>query len=94
VDEDFGGGRGQGGPEACNVSEMKEGSFGDVIGMGEEREGVVKDDTEVADLGGGCDDGAIDIERDGLGRAGEGVRADDEYFRFVAVKFEKILLHL
>jgi len=61
--------------------------------MGEEREGGVKDDAEVADLGGGGDDGAINIERDGLCGAGEGVRADDEYFRFVAVEFDKVLLH-
>jgi len=81
VDEDFSGGSEQGGPEACNVPQMKEGSFGDVVDMGEEREGGVKDDAEVADLSGGGDDGAIDIERDGLGRAGEGVRADDEYFK-------------
>ena len=39
---------------------MEEGSFGDVVGVGSEREGGVKDDSEVADLGGGRDDGAID----------------------------------
>jgi len=44
------------------------------------------DDAEVADLGGGGDDGAIDIEREGLGGAAEGVRC-------VAVEFEKVLLH-
>jgi len=82
--------RGQGGPEACNVPQMKEGSFGDVVGVGEEREGGVKDDAEVVDLGGGGEDGAIDIEREGLGRAGEGVRAEDEYFRFVRVEFVNV----
>ena len=41
---------------------MEEGSFGDVVGVGSEREGGVKDDSEVADLGGGGDDGAIDVE--------------------------------
>ena len=46
---------------------MEEGSFGDVVGVGSEREGGVKDDSEVADLGGGGDDGAIDVEREGLG---------------------------
>jgi len=54
VDEDFGGVRGQGGPEVCNVPEMRKGCFGDV---GEEREGGVEDDAEVADLGGGSDNG-------------------------------------
>ena len=52
MDEDFGGGRGQGGPEACNVTEVKEGSFGDVVGVGEEREGGVEKDAKVADLEG------------------------------------------
>jgi len=93
VDEDYSGGRGQGGPEACNVPQMKEGCFCDMVGMGEEREGGVENDAEVADLGGRIDDGAIDIEREGLGGAGEGVMADDEYFRLVAVEFQKALLH-
>ena len=34
MDENFGGGRGQGVPEACNGPEVKEGSFGDVVGVG------------------------------------------------------------
>jgi len=34
MDEDFSGGRRQGGPEVCNVPEVKEGSFGHVVGVG------------------------------------------------------------
>ena len=34
MDKNLGGGKGQGGPEACNVREVEEGSFGDVIGVG------------------------------------------------------------
>ena len=34
---------------------MEEGSFCDLVGMGYEREGGVKDDSKVADLGGGGD---------------------------------------
>ena len=64
-----------------------------MVGVGSEREGVVEDDSEVADLGGGGDDGANDVEREGLGWAGEVFWADYEYFWFIAVEFEKILLH-
>ena len=67
MDENFGGGRVQGRPEACNVPEVKEGSFGDVVGVGQEREGGVEDNSEVADLGGRGSVGAIDGEREGLG---------------------------
>jgi len=33
------------------------------------------------------------IKMEGPGWAGEGVRADAEYFRLIAVEFEKVLLH-
>ena len=36
MDSNFGGGKGQGGLEACNVLEVKEGSFGDVESESEE----------------------------------------------------------
>jgi len=60
MDENVSGGRGQGGPEACNVPGVKEGSFGDLVG---ERQGGVEDDTKVSDLDTGGDDGAINVER-------------------------------
>ena len=59
---------------------MKEGSFGDVICVGEEGEGGIEDETEVADLGGGGDNGAVDGEGEVLSRAGEGFGADDDEF--------------
>ena len=41
---------------------MEEGGFGDLINVGEEREGGVENDAKVADAGGGCDSGSIDAE--------------------------------
>ena len=43
---------------------------------------------KVADLGGGGQSGAINVEREGLGGAGERVWADDEDVRFIAGEFE------
>ena len=47
------------------------GSFGDLVDMGLEGEGGVKDDTQVADLGGWGDSGAINSEGEVLTGAGE-----------------------
>lgn len=72
---------------------MEESGFGDVVCVGKEREGGVKDEAEVADLGGGGDVGAVDVEGEVLDGAGKRVRADDQDFGFIAVEFEKIGLH-
>ena len=61
--------------------------------MGLEGEGGVKDDTEVADLGGWGDSGAVNSEGEVVGGAGEGVWANDEDFGFIAVELEKVCLH-
>lgn len=72
---------------------MEESGFGDVICMGKEREGGVEDEAEVADLGGGGDDGAVYVKGEILCRAGEGGRANNKDFCFIAVEFEKVCLH-
>ena len=80
VNEGLGSSVGEHGAEAGNVAEVKEGSLGDLVDMGLEGEGRVKEDTEVADSGGGGDSGAIDTEGEIMRGAGEGVRTDDEDF--------------
>lgn len=57
----------QRGPEVGSVLEVEEGSFCNLV------EGGVWDDSKVADLGGGSDDEAIDVESKGLGEAAEAV---------------------
>ena len=76
------------GAEAGNVTEVKEGSFCDLVDVGQEREGRVKEDSKVADLGGGGDSGAVNTEGEVVRGAGEGVGADDYYFRFVTVELQ------
>ena len=62
MNEGFGSGKCQGGTEAGNVPEMKKGCFGYVFNVREKRQGGVKDYTKVADVGGGFNEGAVDVE--------------------------------
>ena len=93
MNECLGSGLGECGTEAGNVAEMKEGSFGDVIDMGLEGKFGIHDDTEVTDFGRGGDDGVVDVQGEVDGGAGEGIWTNDDYFRFVTVEFEKVVLH-
>ena len=86
MDEGFSCREGEGGTEAGNVPEMKESSFGNVVDVWQEREGRVKKDAKVTDVGGGGDNGAIDTEGEVLGSRGEGIWANDEDFGFIAVE--------
>ena len=63
----------QRGTEACNVTKVKEGGFGDVVDIRYKGKGGIKDRSKVVDAGGGGDVGAIDVEGKGLGMSGEGV---------------------
>ena len=85
VYEGLGSSVGEHGAEAGNVAEVKKGGFGDLVDMGLEGEGRVKEDTEVAHSGGGGDSGAIDTEGEVMSGAGEGVRADYEDFGLIAI---------
>ena len=93
MDECLSSSLGECGTEACNVTEVKKGSFCDVVDMGLVGEGGVHDDTKVADFIGGGDSGAVNVEGEMLSGAGEGIRTNDEDFGFIAVEFEEVVLH-
>lgn len=48
--------------QLTDVLVVEEGSFCDPVDVGQEREGRVKGDSEVVDLGGEGDNGAIHVE--------------------------------
>ena len=67
--------------EAGDVSEVENGSFGNMVDMGEEGESGVQWS------------GAVNVEGEVMSGVGEGVRTSDENFGFVGVEFEKVMLH-
>ena len=79
--------------EAGDVSEVENGSFGNMVDMGEEGESGVKDNSKVTDLGRGGNGGAVNVKGEVLSGVGEGVRTKDEDFGLVGVEFEKVILH-
>lgn len=64
---------------------MKEGCFSDIVDMGLVGEGGIQDDTKIADFGGGGDDGAVNVQGEVCGGAGEGIGTNNEDFGFIAV---------
>ena len=68
---------------------MKEGCFGDVLHMLIKGEGLVKDNAEIANVGGGEHNGSVNGEGEVDG-FGESVWTSDNDFGFVSVQFEEV----
>ena len=58
---------------------MEEGSFGDLIHVFLKREVVAKNNSEVVNVWGGGEEGAVDGEAEAVSGFDEGFGADDDY---------------